>query len=59
METVMPRNPFRAALDGMVAARQRQANRMVAGYLLSLDDESLRRAGLRRTDVRNGRFQSS
>ena len=52
-------NPFRTVIDGMVAARQRQANRMVEGYLLSLDDESLRRAGLRRSDVRNGRFQSS
>lgn len=51
-------NPLRTAFDGMVRARQRQANRQVADILGGMDAETLRRAGydaarLRR--LRNGR----
>ena len=46
------RNPFRAAFDGMVEARQRQANRRVADILMQLDEESLRRIGQNRASLR-------
>lgn len=39
---------FRNALDGMVRARQRQANRYAQGFLLTLDDETLNRFGVER-----------
>ena len=39
------RNYFKAAFEGIIDARQRQAERYVAGYLRSLDDETLRRIG--------------
>jgi len=43
---------FRAALEAMMAARQRQANAYVASALLKLDDEALRAAGHNRAELR-------
>ena len=51
----MAKNRFRTAFDGMVNARQRQANTYVAGFLLALDDETLTRAGYSRAKLRAGR----
>ena len=45
---------LRTALDGMIASRQRQARHYARGHLLTLDDETLSRAGLTRDDVRRG-----
>ena len=43
---------FRSALDAFMEARQRQANRYVSGVLLSLDDETLRRHGYSRAELK-------
>ena len=43
---------FRNAFDRMIAARERQARLYVNGALLNLDDETLRRAGLTRDEVK-------
>ena len=48
-------NAFKTMFGGMVEARQRQANRYVADYLLSLDDAALKRAGYSRAKLRAGR----
>lgn len=37
--------------DAMIASRKRQADRVVAGYLLGLDDETLARLGYDRRDL--------
>jgi len=37
--------------EAMVEARKRQANRVVAGYLLGLDDETLATLGYDRRDL--------
>ena len=42
---------FRSAVDAMMAARQRQANRYVAGALLMLDDETLKANGFSRAEL--------
>lgn len=42
---------FRNAVDALVAAREKQANRYVAGALLMLDDETLRSNGYNRADL--------
>lgn len=36
----------------MIAPRERQAQRYVAGALLGMDDETLRRAGIDRDELR-------
>ena len=41
----------RRALDGLVAARERQARRYVNGYLLSLDDATLASYGYDRAEL--------
>ena len=43
---------FRNVFDRMIAARERQARMYVNGALANLDDETLRRAGLDRADLR-------
>ena len=43
---------FRSALDSLVEARARQANRYVAGALLALDDETLAARGDDRASLR-------
>lgn len=43
---------FRSMLNGMMAAREQQANRYVAGALLHFDDETLRARGYNRADLR-------
>lgn len=48
------RTLLRSALDGMVAARERQARHYARAHLLALDDGTLARAGLTRADVRRG-----
>jgi hypothetical protein len=42
---------FRNALDRLVAARQRQADRYVSGALLAFDDETLKAYGYTREDL--------
>lgn len=37
--------------DAMIASRMRQANRVVSGYLLGLDDETLARLGYDRAEL--------
>jgi hypothetical protein len=39
------RSVFGRIADAMVASRKRQADRVVAGYLLGLDDDTLSRLG--------------
>ena len=39
--------------DRMIAAREKQARRYVNGVLLSMDDETLNRAGFNREKLRN------
>lgn len=46
------RNFFRNALNNMVEARQRQANRQVQGALLMLDDDALKALGHTREELR-------
>ncbi len=43
---------LRSTFDRMIAAREKQARRYVAGALLGMDDETLRRAGIDRKDLR-------
>lgn len=43
---------FRTAFDRMVAARERQARRYVNGYLMTLDDESLKALNRSRDELR-------
>lgn len=43
---------FRNALSAFVAARERQADRYVAGALLMLDDETLKAHGYSRAELR-------
>ncbi|MEM8794936.1 MAG: hypothetical protein AAGE61_05160 [Pseudomonadota bacterium] len=42
----------RSILSGLINARQRQANRYVNGYLLTLDDETLKAHGLDRNKLK-------
>lgn len=42
---------LRRVFDRMVAARQLQAKRYVNGYLVTLDDATLRQMGLNRADI--------
>jgi hypothetical protein len=46
---------FRGAMDALVAARMRQADRYVKGALLMLDDETLKAHGYTREELRRGR----
>ncbi len=43
---------LRTAFDAFVQARQKQADRYVAGALLGFDDETLRSHGYSRADLR-------
>ena len=52
------RTLLRSALDGVIASRERQARHYARAHLLSLDDETLRRAGLSRADVRRGKLRA-
>ena len=38
-------------LSNLIDARQRQANRYVAGYLVSLDDATLKASGYKREEL--------
>ena len=42
---------IRTAFDRMIAARERHARSYVNAALAQMDDETLRRAGLRREDL--------
>ena len=42
---------FRNAVDALMAARERQANRYVAGALLMLDDDTLKANGFSRAEL--------
>ena len=42
---------FRSALEALVQARQREAERYVNGVLLSLDDETLKSHGYNRAEL--------
>lgn len=42
---------FRNAMDAMIAAREKQAQRYVTGALLMMDDETLRANGYTRTEL--------
>jgi hypothetical protein len=42
---------FRGAMDALVAARTRQADRYINSALLMLDDETLRQYGYKREDL--------
>lgn len=44
---------FRTTFDRLIAAREKQARRYVNGALLGLDDETLRRAGINREDLKS------
>lgn len=44
---------FRNAFERMIAARERHARMYVNGALLNMDDETLRRAGLTRAELRS------
>lgn len=44
---------LRNAFDKMIIAREKQARRYVAGALLNMDDETLKRAGLNRAALRS------
>ena len=46
---------IRTAFDRMIAARERQARVHVRAALAQMDDETLRRAGLRREELARGR----
>jgi hypothetical protein len=43
---------FRNAVDALVAAREKQANRYVNGALLMLDDETLKAHGYSREELK-------
>jgi len=47
----MAKNFFRNALDAMIEARAKQANRYVNGALLMLDDKTLAQNGLKREEL--------
>ncbi len=50
---------FRNAMDALVEARQRQANRYVNSALLMLDDETLKAHGYTRAELaRRGAYRS-
>lgn len=49
--TSAKRGFFRSAVDAMMAARERQAQRYVAGALLMLDDETLKLNGYSRAEL--------
>ena len=42
---------LRNTFDRLIAAREKQARRYVNGALLSLDDETLNKAGFNRADI--------
>ena len=46
---------IRTAFDRMIAARERHARSYVNAALAQMDDETLRRAGLRREDLAGSR----
>ena len=48
---------FRNAFDRMIAARERHARSYVNAALAQMDDETLRRAGVKREDL--GRVRTS
>lgn len=50
-QTTAKRGFFRNAIDAMVAAREKQARRYVAGALLMLDDETLKLNGYSRAEL--------
>lgn len=52
MTSKTSRGFFRSAFNAIVNARQVQAERYVAGVLLSLDDETLRAGGFDRAELR-------
>jgi len=43
---------LRNTFDRMIAAREKQARRFVNGALLNLDDETLKRAGYTREELK-------
>ena len=43
---------LRNTFDRLIAAREKQARRYVNGALLSLDDETLNKAGFNRADIK-------
>ena len=43
---------FRTALDNIIAGRQREANRQVSRFLLTLSDDALRDYGYDRNELR-------
>ena len=43
---------LRNTFDRLIAAREKQARRYVNGALLSLDDETLSKAGFNRADIK-------
>lgn len=43
---------FKSTFDRMIAAREKQARRFVNGALLNLDDETLKRAGFSRDQIK-------
>ncbi len=49
---------LRGVLDAMVQARTRQAARYVNGYLLTLDDETLKAHGYDRASLKKHRYQT-
>jgi hypothetical protein len=51
MATNNPRGFFRGALDALIEARAKQANRYVNGALLMLDDETLKANGYSRAEL--------
>ena len=48
MEPIMSNKSF---LSGLIEARQRQADRYINGYLLTLDDKTLERSGFNRKEI--------
>ncbi len=50
-QTSAKRGFFRSAVDALMAARERQAQRYVAGALLMLDDETLKLNGYNRAEL--------
>ncbi len=43
---------FRSTFDRMIAAREKQARRYVNGALLNMDDDTLARIGVTRSELR-------
>jgi len=52
MSRVNGRGFFRNAFEALIEARTRQAQRIVNGALLSLDDETLKANGYSRSELR-------